>query len=284
MVKIWVAALAIVACLTASAATGQPHAAMPTFSVPFELDHGHIFISVSVNGKGPYRFGFDTGASGIGRVDASLTSELQLPAVGTAETSDGIRTASAQEVAVQDLRLGMLDRRNVTVLSRDYNGGRKAGMKPIQGIIARDFFADVLVTINYPARTITFSEGSLADTPGAISYGASLSIPVCFSQRCYPAKIDTGSSRSIVIPKDLATKVAATAPVAIGQGARTNSVSQLFEMQLLEPVRVGNLTATKQTVLFAVPSDDSINVGSDFLKDYVLTLDQRHHLLRIARP
>ena len=57
-----------------------------------------------------------------------------------------------------------------------------------------------------------------------------------------------------------------------------------LRMQLLEPVRVGNLTATKQKVLFAVPSDDSINVGSDFLKDYVLTLDQRHHLLRIARP
>jgi hypothetical protein len=284
LVRIWAAAIGILAISTASIAKSETHAAMPTFSVPFELDHGHIFIEVTVNGRGPYRFGFDTGASGIGRADASITSELRLPSVGTAETSDGIRTASADEVAVRDLRVGMLDRHDVTLLSRDYNGGRKAGMKPIQGIIARDFFADVLVTINYPARMITFSEGSLADSPGAIPYGASLSIPVCFSKNCYPAKIDTGSSRSIVIPKDLAAKIAATTPTAIGQGARTNGVSQLFEMQLLEPVRVGKVTATGQKVLFTVPSDDSINVGSDFLKDYVLTIDQRHHLLRIARP
>ena len=284
MNRIWAAVMASLASSTASAAKSDPRAAIPTFSVPFELDHGHIFNGVSVNGRGPNRFGFDTGASGVGRVDASLTSELRLPSDGTAEPNDGIRTASADEVAVQDLRVGMLDRHADTVLSRDYNGGRKTGMKPIQGIIARDFFADVLVTINYPARTITFSEGSLADAPGAIPYGASLSIPVCFSKSCYPAKIDTGSSRSIVIPKDLAAKIAATTPTAIGQGARTNGVSQLFEMQLLEPVRVGNVTATGQKVLFTVPSDDSINVGSDFLKDYVLTIDQRHHLLRIARP
>lgn len=284
MIRTCAAMFAILACQSESAAKPQMQAPMQAFSVPFELDHGHIFVSVFVNGKGPYRFGFDTGASGIGRVDASLTAELQLAAVGTARTSDGIRTATANEVSVEDLRLGSIDRQDVALLSRDYNAGRKPGLKPIQGIIGRDFFADALVSIDYPARTITFSAGSLANTPGAIAYDRSPGVPVCFSKACYPAKIDTGSSRSIVIPKELAGKVAAAPPVAIGQGARTNGVSQLYEMQLLEPVRIGDITVAAPKVLFAVPSDDTINIGSDFLKDYVLTLDQQHHLLRIHRP
>jgi hypothetical protein len=47
---------------------------------------------------------------------------------------------------------------------------------------------------------------------------------------------------------------------------------------------VSGVTATNQKILYSDPSDDTINIGSDFLKDYVLTIDQRHQLLKISRP
>jgi hypothetical protein len=254
-------------------------------AVPFELDHGHIFVIAWVNGKGPYRFGFDTGASGMGRVDSSLTAELSLPPAGQATTSDGVRTATADLVAVESLRVGNLEKRGLSLLSRDYNRGRKAGLQPIQGIVARDFFADRLVTIDYPAHLIRFAEGSLdPKAAGVVAYGPSFTISVCFDSGCYPAKVDTGSSRAIVIPKDLATKVIAGPAVPIGRGIRTNSSGTLYEMKLNEPVKVGGVTAAVDKLIYADPSEDVINVGSDFLKDYVLTIDQRHQLLRISRP
>jgi hypothetical protein len=260
-------------------------AAAPATSVPFELDNGHIFVSAFVNGQGPYRFGFDTGASGVGRADAALTQTLSLPKVDEAANSDGVKVATADVVSVRSLRVGDLERADVQLISRDYNRNRKPGVKPMMGIIARDFFADRLVTIDYPARTITFSPGELrADQQGVTAYTGSFTIPVCFAAGCFPGKVDTGSSRSLVIPKDVVAKLKAGPPVQIGKGMRTNGVATLYALTLREPVRIGGLSVAGQAALYAEPSTDTINIGSDFLKDYVLTIDQQHQLLRIARP
>jgi predicted aspartyl protease len=271
-------AIAIVAALASIAAKPAPDPA-----IPFELYKGHIFVSASVNGKGPYLFGFDTGASGVGRVDSSLTAELSLPKIGEEANSDGITTVATDAVAVGALKVGDLEKRNLKLLSRDYNHGRTD--HALAGIIGRDFFADRLVTIDYPNRRISFAEGALsASDPSVVAYSGSFVVPVCFASGCYPAKVDTGSSRSIVVPKDLVAEISASAPRSIGAAARTNSMAALYEMDLMEPVRIGGITAAGQTVFYAEPSDAMINVGSDFLKDYVLTIDQQHKLLKIEKP
>jgi hypothetical protein len=260
-------------------------ASAPSAAVPFELDNGHIFVRAFVNGQGPYRFGFDTGASGVGRADAALTAMLSLPKVDEEANSDGVKVATTDVVAVRSLRVGDLEKTGVQLLSRDYNWNRKPDTMPMMGIIARDFFADRVVTIDYPARTITFSRGELrAKDPGVAAYTGSLTIPVCFAAGCFPGKVDTGSSRSLVIPKDIVAKLDTSPPVEIGKGMRTNSVATLYALTLREPVRVGGVSVVEQKAIYTEPSVDAINIGSDFLKDYVLTIDQRHQLLRISRP
>jgi hypothetical protein len=212
---------------------GLHAAASAEFSIPFELDHGHIFVTAYVNGRGPYRFGFDTGASGIGRADARLTTELSLPQVAQTANSDGVTVAAADVVSVESLRLGALEKRNVTLISRDYNKGRDPGAPALMGIIARDFFADRVVTIDYPKRTITFRTGALrSDEEGVFAYSGSLAVPVCFAAGCFPGKLDTGSSRGIVVPKELLAKISASEPMLVVKAARTNSVATLYEMQL----------------------------------------------------
>jgi hypothetical protein len=89
---------------------------------------------------------------------------------------------------------------------------------------------------------------------------------------------------SVVLPKSMLAQVRASKPVLVGQGRRTNSVSKLYEMTLVDPLSIGSITATNLKVQYADPSDDEINVGSGFLKDYVLVIDQRHHLLKIGKP
>ena len=272
-----------IALTVAAPNVGSPPDTMT--SIPFELDHGHIFVDAFVNGRGPFRFGFDTGASGMGRADSSLAAALSLPRVDEAANSDGVKTATADVVAVESLRVGDLEKRKVQLISRDYNAGRTPGLQPIMGIIAREFFADELVTIDYPAKEITFARGQLKlGEAGVVAYGASFTVPVCFASGCYPGKIDTGSSRSFVVPKDLVPKLSASQPAAIGQGLRTNGVLTLYEMTLNEPVHIAGITATRQKILYAEPSGDTIVIGTKFLKDYVLTVDQQNHLLKISMP
>jgi Aspartyl protease len=253
-------------------------------SVPFELSKGHILVQAYVNGKGPYLFGFDTGASGMGRSDVRLTSELALPKVGEEQNSDGIKTVATDVVQAESLQLGPVAKSNVRLLSRDYNGA-KAVAPFLMGIIGRDFFADRLLTIDYPHRTLSFTKGRLMrGSPGVVAYGPSFAVPVCFRSTCYKGKVDTGSSMSLVLPKEIALARTSGPSIHVGTGRRTNSTSELYEVALNQPVTVGGVTASGMKVVYADPADDAINVGSDFLKDYVLTIDQRHHLLKISKP
>lgn len=272
--------------LAAAVMASQANAARDSQENPvsFELRHGHIFVQAYVDGKGPYLFGFDTGASGMGRADVRLTSELALPRIGEEQNSDGIKTVTTDVVQAARVRLGPVEKRNVRLLSRDYNGSN-ATPPFLMGIIGRDFFADDLLTIDYPHRTLSLTHGRLkSGSPGVVAYGASFTIPVCFKSACYKGKVDTGSSMSLVLPKELATAMASAPATHVGTGRRTNSTSELYEVALNQPVRVAGVTASGVKVHYADPSDEAINVGSDFLKDYVLTIDQRHHLLRITKP
>lgn len=274
--------------ISALSATADAHSAgrsSGAFSVPFELYKGHIYVAAFVDGKGPYRFVFDTGASGMGRADRRLVSELSLTKVGQEQNSDGINVAQIDIVRAGSLRLGSLDKRNVQLLSRDYNLHRKASEAPVMGIIGRDFYKDRLLIVDYPRRTIRFTFGALKRRDrGVVAYKPSFAIPVCFASGCYDGKVDSGSNESLVIPKDLVGRVSASAPVHVGSGTSANTVFEMYEMQLVDPVRVSGVTARNQKVLYSEPSDDTINIGSDFLKNYVLTIDQRHGLLRISEP
>jgi len=278
--------LSIIAlALSAGSPARAADSAAKRFTVPFELYKGHIYISAFVNGKGPYRFIFDTGASGMGRADRRLVSELGLQTVRQVQNSDGINTSAMIVVAADSLRVGNLDKHQVELPSRDYNIHRKTGEAPVMGLIGRDFYRDRLLTIDYPARTISFSNGRLKPKgKGVVAYKPSFAIPVCFSIGCFDGKVDSGSSRSIIITKDLVGRIPATPPTHVGSGTSANTDFELYEMTLSQPVRVSGVTAAAQKVLYSEPSDDTINVGSDFLKDYVLTIDQRHGLLRISGP
>lgn len=281
MVRRLMRGMTMILCLGHAATSA---ATPPERSVPFELFNGHIYVMAEVDGQGPYRFGFDTGASGNGRVDARLTSQLALPHVGKGDAFDGISTASADLVSIKSLRLGPIEKHNLQMLSRDYSGGRNDAHS-IQGIIARDFFSDWIVTIDYPRRTITFGRTHLrTGGAGVVAYEPSFAIPVCFKQGCFTGKIDTGSSRGIVVPKALAQTLPTSTPVKIGEANRTNGTVTLFEMTLREPVQISGVSATDQKLLFSDPSGESINVGSDFLKDYVLTIDQSRRLLSVRKP
>jgi hypothetical protein len=260
----------------ARARDGQP--------VQFQLRGGHIFVQAYVNDAGPFLFGFDTGASGIGRADVRLVADLALPKVGEEQNSDGIKTVTTDVVLVKTLRLGPVEKRNARLLSRNYNGSSPSA--PIlMGIIGRDFFADWLLTIDYPRRTLTFTRGRLSPKgPGVIHFGPSFRIPVCVGGTCLDGKLDTGSSRGLVLPKQVALANAMGEAKHVGTGRRMNSVSELYEVQLSVPIKVAGTVTRSTRVTYADPSEESVNVGSDFLKDYAVTIDQRNQLLKISRP
>jgi hypothetical protein len=125
-------------------------------TVPFELlKSGHMAVMVKVNGKGPYRVIFDTGAP-INLFNNKLAKETgllkdvphsALPFLGT-----------IAEVKVKNLEVGtvkaegsqpaiVMDHPLVELMSK------KLG--PLYGIVGYPFFARYKTTIDYQAETLT---------------------------------------------------------------------------------------------------------------------------------
>ena len=124
--------------------------------VPFELlPSGHMTVMVKVNGKGPYRLIFDTGApitlinNKIAK-DAGLLKGVPMPAfslfgsMGEAEV--GVLEVGKQKA--EKVPAIVMDHPTVEAISKAFG--------PIDGIVGFPFFARFKMTLDYQAKTMTF--------------------------------------------------------------------------------------------------------------------------------
>ncbi|MDN5781592.1 MAG: aspartyl protease family protein [Luteimonas sp.] len=251
--------------------------------IPFEVVDGRIYVQARVNGYGPMRFGVDTGASGMARADASLVSSLGLAVKGQSTTSDGVQDAEVDMTHLDSVQLGNLTRRNLDVITRDYGGHMSSGAA-FSGIIAREFFADGLLVIDYPDRTLSFSRTrSLSPAQkNVLSYQRAFRIPVSIGELRTEGNLDTGANVTFVLPRSLYEKVAASRLERAGRGQLTNGVIETGRAVVPGPFRVGSATLSDVEVRV---SDDypELLIGSRALQDLVLVIDQRSKSVAICK-
>jgi hypothetical protein len=127
-------------------------------TVPFRLlPTKHMVIQIKINGKGPYRVIFDTGApvslisSKTARAAALLPKNMPQPAFGlfgpAAPTT--IKTLEIGELKAHSVPVIVMDHPTVEVLSRV--------LGPVEGILGFPFFARYKMTLDYQAKQLTFT-------------------------------------------------------------------------------------------------------------------------------
>jgi hypothetical protein len=150
------ALLAVAGLVRADAPPKEAEAADKAVTVPFELlKTGHMTVQVKVNGKGPYKLIFDTGApitllnNKIAR-EAGLLKDMQRPLFSF--------FGNMGEVSIKELQVGdqkatgvsaiVMDHPTVEAISRAFG--------PIDGIVGFPFFARFKMTLDYEAKTLKF--------------------------------------------------------------------------------------------------------------------------------
>lgn len=126
-------------------------------SVPFELlQTKHIAVKVMVNGKGPYRVIFDTGApvlllnNKVAKASGVLDKNARPPlfslfgATGEAK----IKTLEIGNLKATDVPTVVMDHPTLELVSQF--------LGPIEGIVGFPFFARYKTTIDYQAKRLTF--------------------------------------------------------------------------------------------------------------------------------
>jgi membrane-associated protease RseP (regulator of RpoE activity) len=130
-------------------------------TVPFELLlTKHIAVQVKINGKGPYRVIFDTGAP-VSLINSKTAKETGLlPKNATSSLFNFF--GPVEQTTIRTLEIGGLEARAVPVIVMDHPTvdmmSRLLG--PIEGVIGFPFFARYQMTLDYQTKRLTFAPSS----------------------------------------------------------------------------------------------------------------------------
>ncbi|HMS19072.1 aspartyl protease family protein [uncultured Sphingorhabdus sp.] len=254
------------------------------FRVPFRVVDGRIYVDVMVNDKGPFAFAIDTGASGLGRSDASLTKALALPITNGGLTNDGVATASVDMTRFDSLEIGGYRRENIEVITRDYSS-RLSADAAISGIIGRDFFADGVLIIDYPNRTMSFSRSLELPAGDAqvVTYERPFRIPVSIGNVQTEGQMDTGANVEFIMPKSLFDKIGGGPLQAAGDATLTNTSLETQTALVPGPFRFGGAEFTNVNVRISERFPELL-VGARVLQHHKILIDQRSKRVAVCRP
>jgi hypothetical protein len=264
-------------------------------TIPFTLIDNHVYLNVMLNGKGPYRFIFDTGGANV--IDPAVAREIGSAGSGSVQGGGvGATTEEFQFARVASLRVGAAELRNQAFAVVPVRAGfGVAGSAPIDGLIGAEVLARFVTVFDYANNTIVLS------TPPAKSAGAAIPFTFTGTQPLIPCtidglasqcSIDTGSRSSIdlfapflaanpsVVPSD------ATAPGINGFGVGGADVGRLARLRSLDigpyhlPDTVAGLSMA-QAGAFAVPGIGA-NIGGGILKRFTVTFDYPNLTMYVA--
>jgi predicted aspartyl protease len=251
--------------------------------VPFEVVDGRIYLQATVNNRGPYRFALDTGASGLGRADASLVSALGLEIHKPVTNSDGVKTSEADTTHIKSLEVGGLSRQDLQVITRDYNS-KMSPESAFSGIIAREFFSDGLLVIDYPRKMLSFSKtlSLSAEQKGALLYERPFRVPVSIGDLRTVGNLDTGANVTFVLPQSLFEKLPASPTQKAGKGQLSNSQVETKRALVHGPFQIGEATLSDVEVRVAEKYPELL-VGAHVLQSFVVLIDQRSKSVALCR-
>lgn len=303
--KLWMAAAAIAIPATAMAQEAPPAAQgepvrrvmarvpppMPRTGeradLAIELVAGMPTVTAMVNGRGPYRFGIETGYPGNLRITPALAAALGLEQVGEAMGGDpsGRNPRRIPLYRVESVMLGGLTYSGIDAGAMDFASPR---MKTLDGLLGLGFLRDLLVTIDYGAGRFTAAPGALPPADGAsvveltVDRGL-LSIPIAIGGMSYPVHLDTGNSRHpLFMPAELIAKLPTRGqPRDIGVGRTISQEVALQAVDLAAPVAIGGTRLSVTEVAFPAIAPVG-NVGSLALAGMAVTLDLANRRVRVV--
>ncbi|MGA2047890.1 MAG: retropepsin-like aspartic protease [Terracidiphilus sp.] len=253
-------------------------------SSPLEIIHDKPFVTVMVNGKGPFRFVIDTGTSSAAFVSAELAAKLAIPQSGQ------IRLSDPSGNGVQKVPMVILD--SLQVAGVEFTGVKAAvknlgsGEGDCQGLLGFALFRDYLLTLDYPNRRMALAAGDLKPDGerSVLPFRMPQGIPVVtlhIGATRIDAQIDSGGfGLSLPLQMTPQFKFASTYTSLID----AHSLSTRFTVMgatLAEDVRLGSYTF-KRPFVEINPAFPLANFGSCPMHLFVMTFDQKNGLVRLT--
>lgn len=255
------------------------HASAKDITIPFDLSTGRPVIEVMLNGKGPYKFIFDTGASGS-VIDAGISKELNLNVIGKVK----VGSPAGHEVLEGEVVKAQLGAGGITLDSMQAASIEIKKFAGSDGILSFKAFAGYLMIIDYPASKIRLTEGELtASSSTSYTLDMLMIIPGIAGGVNLNFVIDSGAMGSIAFPKEYMDKLKLKyEPEPAGVIRTVGGESKKWKSQLDGSITVAGITLENPEIFFA-EHFKHVNLGFEVLKNMAITVDQKNSLLKLEK-
>ncbi|HTA38352.1 MAG TPA: aspartyl protease family protein, partial [Candidatus Acidoferrales bacterium] len=271
-----------------------------TTTVPFKLSANHIFVRGTVDGK-TFAFVFDT--AGGASLTQSARKALGLAAIGQAEIP-GIGNAPEMMDIVQPKVASIGDATvkdgYFIVLPSDMGIVSPFEGVPLGGVLGREFFAGLPVTIDYTNDTLTFTNpASFHPDPGANG------LPITMRDGIFPNvrasvdgatgsfDLDAGSASSLMLSQSFASangieaKMPRTANVVAGRGVggAISGVAGRVATFSLGDVSIPDVVAYITNATGGAMATPGLagNIGGEILRRFTVTIDVPDKMVYLAK-
>jgi len=265
--------------------------------VPLTFFGGRPVVDVKVNGKGPFRFIFDTGAAG-NVISAELAHELNLPALQSAAMgrpgSDKPLPATVTRLARMEIGeavaegvsgvysdLSLLGQLSVTAQEQ----------APPRGVLSATGFPSWVVSINFPAAQLEIESGELPveDNKTVFRWGSNEplpTVPLSMGELTVAAHIDSGSGSGITLSTAIAAKLPLEQKHLEEDPARfVDSQFPVTSATLNQKISIGSIILVDPPIRFHDGSAPA-NIGQKVLSSMLVRVDaknRRVQLLYVAK-
>ncbi len=268
------------------AAPARLELAAARVEVAFDAGPGAPLVSAALPSGRALRLVFDTGAVGL-MLNRAVAGAEGLEVVGETRFHSPLGDGSGvttQQVSIERLTLGAA--RLHGVVADLWDGDPLHGS---DGVLGLSMLRDALATLDFPGNRLILAHGSLhaADEdvfPFRFDPGGVPEVSIQVGKTKLRAHLDTGNPVGFVLPLDVRDSVPwSVEPRVVGRARTVEAVKTLYSATLGAPlVLFGH--AIEGAVVHLLEGSPAAGVGYATLREWLLTFDQEHRLLRVRRP
>jgi len=271
------------ASIAAHAAAGTHHEV-----VAQRARGGFLVVNVMLNGKGPFRFGIDTGAPGPVRLDKAVAEQLGVKPHRVEIEGDGSgqNDHEVPVIRVNSLQMGSF---KTDKLEANINDLRGRGFD-LDGIFGMDAFKNHILTLDYGKAIVAVDKGQLPPSNGrdivdyTLTPDGLIIVELAIGKLSFKAVLDTGQViASLFAPEQVAQAIGCGAPREAGKARTVSNEYATYENDVCAPVRIGTTVLPVTKVRHPAVSEE-LNLGGKAMEGGILRLDQRNKRLQIIFP
>ncbi len=253
-------------------------------SVPMDMATHRPIIDVMIDGKGPYKFIFDTGST-TNIIDNSVYEKFGFDVIG----EDPLRTPgsknrlASKRVAVPKVSIPG------TNISKDVEMNVIAlkAMLPVDGILGGFFLEEYLVTMDYPESKLMLSIGELNETDedvvSFIQDARSINLNIDVDGNKAEAHLDSGNPHTITLPYALKDRLKFKEAPKKGLPMRTPVATfDSWEAILDGNITIGN-AVFKNPPLRLADGFKYVNLGYGVINKLRTTIDRKNSLIKFEK-